>query len=39
MSYRRAEEILPLEIIELLQTYVAGESIYIPKKEKVYNIR
>lgn len=32
MSYRRAEEILPLEIIELIQQYVEGENIYIPKK-------
>lgn len=33
MSYRRAEEILPMEIIELIQQYVDGENIYIPKKE------
>lgn len=33
MSYRRAEEILPLDIIELIQQYVDGESIYIPRKE------
>lgn len=32
MSYRRAEEILPLEIIEMIQQYVEGESIYIPRK-------
>lgn len=32
MSYKRAEEILPLEIIELIQQYVEGENIYIPKK-------
>lgn len=33
MSYRKAETILPMEIIELIQKYVDGESIYIPKKE------
>lgn len=34
MSYRRAEEILPIEIIELIQQYVDGENIYIPRKAK-----
>ncbi|RDU24594.1 CD3324 family protein [Anaerosacchariphilus polymeriproducens] len=33
MSYRKAEDILPLEIIELIQKYVDGENIYIPRKE------
>lgn len=33
MSYKRAEEILPMEMIELIQQYVDGESIYIPRKE------
>lgn len=33
MGYRRAEEILPQEIIELIQKYVDGENIYIPRKE------
>lgn len=33
MGYRRAEEILPMEIIELIQKYVDGENIYIPRKE------
>ena len=32
MGYRRAEEILPMEIIEIIQRYVDGENIYIPKK-------
>lgn len=32
MSYRRAETVLPLEIIELIQCYVDGENIYIPRK-------
>ena len=33
MGYIRAEEILPIEVIELIQEYVDGESIYIPRKE------
>lgn len=33
MGYIRAEEILPNEIIELIQKYVDGQNIYIPKKE------
>ena len=33
MSYIRAEKILPREIVELIQNYVDGENIYIPKKE------
>lgn len=32
MGYRKAEEILPIEIIELIQQYVDGETIYIPRK-------
>ena len=32
MGYIRAEEILPAEVIELIQQYVDGESIYIPRK-------
>lgn len=34
MGYRKAEEILPMEVIELIQRYVDGENIYIPRKEK-----
>lgn len=33
MSYRRAEEILLMEIIELIQNYVDRVNIYIPRKE------
>lgn len=32
MGYRKAEEILPAEVIELIQQYVDGQSIYIPRK-------
>jgi len=34
MGYKKAEEILPMEIIELIQKYVDGENIYIPRKEE-----
>lgn len=33
MCYIAAKEVLPSEIIELIQNYVDGEYIYIPKKE------
>ena len=32
MGYKRAEEILPAEIIEMIQQYVDGQNIYIPRK-------
>jgi len=34
MGYKRAEEILPQDIIEIIQKYVEGESIYIPKRSR-----
>ncbi|XCP84075.1 CD3324 family protein [Roseburia hominis] len=34
MGYVRAEEILPHELIETIQQYVSGKSIYIPCREK-----
>lgn len=33
MGYIKAEEILPIEIIELIQQYVDGANIYIPRKQ------
>ncbi len=33
MSYKRAEQILPAEMIELIQHYADGVCLYIPKKE------
>lgn len=33
MGYLKAEEILPVEIIEAIQKYVDGATIYIPRKE------
>lgn len=34
MGYISAEEVLPKELIEMIQRYVSGKSIYIPCKEK-----
>ena len=34
MGYRKAEDILPVEVIRIIQQYVDGESIYIPRLEK-----
>ena len=34
MSYISAEDVLPKELIEMIQQYVSGKSIYIPSKEK-----
>ncbi|HAH17570.1 MAG TPA: hypothetical protein DCL29_00910 [Eubacterium sp.] len=34
MSYVKAEDILPRELIEAIQQYVDGRSIYIPTKER-----
>lgn len=34
MGYRKAEEILPVEIIELIQQYVDGQNIYIPRRSE-----
>ncbi len=32
MKYKKAQEILPNHIIDILQEYVDGEWLYIPKK-------
>ena len=34
MSYIKAENVLPQELIEAIQQYVDGKLIYIPCKEK-----
>lgn len=34
MSYIRAEEVLPKELIETIQQYVNGKAIYIPSTSK-----
>jgi len=33
MGYMKAEQVLPKEIISLIQQYVDGANIYIPRKE------
>lgn len=33
MSYKKIKEILPFELIELIQEYIDGEYIYIPIKQ------
>lgn len=32
MSYQKAQNILPIELLDLIQKYVDGECIYIPRK-------
>lgn len=34
MSYANARNILPVEILEMIQNYVDGEYIYIPRREE-----
>lgn len=34
MSYRRAEEVLPRDVIELIWQYIDGENLYIPRKKE-----
>ena len=34
MSYANAKTIFPNDILEMIQNYVEGEYIYIPKKEE-----
>ncbi len=33
MSYKRADEVLPIKLLREIQMYVDGENIYIPKIE------
>ena len=34
MRYQRANEILPEELVELIQNYIDGEYVYIPRKQE-----
>ena len=34
MSYIKADKVLPKELIEAIQHYIDGKSIYIPTKQK-----
>lgn len=33
MGYKRADDVLPKYIVELIQQYIDGENIYIPRKD------
>lgn len=33
MSYKKANNLLPAELIALIQNYVDGEYIYIPRRQ------
>ena len=33
MSYIKADDVLPQNIIKIIQQYIDGENIYIPKKD------
>ena len=33
MSYIKADDVLPQSIIKIIQQYIDGENIYIPKKD------
>lgn len=34
MRYQKAGEILPTELVELIQNYIDGEYVYIPRKQE-----
>lgn len=34
MRYQKANEILPEELVELIQDYIDGEYVYIPRKQE-----
>ena len=36
MGYIRAEDILPKEVLELVQQYADGQTIYIPRKSECH---
>ena len=33
MSYIKANDVLPMYVVKIIQQYIDGENIYIPKKE------
>ena len=33
MKYKKASDILPIEIIEKIQEYIDGDFLYIPRKD------
>lgn len=34
MRYQKANEILPARLVELIQNYIDGEYVYIPRKQE-----
>ena len=34
MSYKKAQDVLPEEILKIIQEYIDGEYIYIPRKNE-----
>ncbi len=38
MSYIKATDVLPQNIIEIIQQYIDGENIYIPRKESEHTV-
>lgn len=34
MGYMKADKVLPQELVELIQTYIDGECLYIPRKKQ-----
>lgn len=34
MGYKRADEVLPKEVLRLVQKYISGEILYVPKGEE-----
>lgn len=34
MSYKKAQDVLPEEILKIIQEYIDGEYIYIPRKSE-----
>lgn len=34
MRYQKANEILPEELVELIQDYIDGEYVYVPRKQE-----
>jgi len=34
MGYRKANDVLPVELVEILQNYMEGELLYIPRKSE-----
>lgn len=34
MRYQKANEILPEKLVELIQNYIDGEYVYIPRKQE-----